>query len=117
MRRRRGGIKVAEMQTLAALWSRSVAESPGTPAYLARVDGGWREVGWEEAGRTVDELAAGFLALGVNRADRVAILSRTRLEWTFCDWALIAIGALPVPLYPTSSALECAYVQIGRAHV
>ncbi|HZO98095.1 MAG TPA: long-chain fatty acid--CoA ligase [Gaiellaceae bacterium] len=98
------------MSTLAALWSRALAQAPATPAFLAQEAGAWREVGWEEAGRSVDELAAGFLTLGIGPGERVAILSRTRLEWTLCDWALIAIGALPVPLYPTSSALECSYV-------
>ncbi len=98
------------MATLGALWLRSLATAPATPAFLVQEQGGWREIGWQEAGRSVEELAAGFLALGVDRGERVAILSRTRLEWTLCDWALIAIGALPVPLYPTSSALECAYI-------
>jgi long-chain acyl-CoA synthetase len=100
----------AEVRTLAALWSRAVAEAPSTPAFLVQGRGGWREVSWQEAGQSVDELAAGFLALGIRRGERVAILARTRLEWTLCDWALIAIGALPVPIYPTSSALECSYV-------
>ena len=99
-----------QKRTAAALWMEALAEPPATPAFLAREPGGWREIGWEEAGRSVNELAAGFLALGVGPGERVAILSRTRLEWTLCDWALIAIGALSVPLYPTSSALECAYI-------
>ena len=58
----------------------------------------------------LDELAAGFLALGIGKGDRVALLARTRVEWTLCDWALISIGAPVVPIYPTSSAVECAYV-------
>jgi len=98
------------MRTAAALWAQALAEPPETPAFLARERGEWREIGWAEAARSVDELAAGFLALGVGRGERVAILSRTRLEWALCDWGLIAIGALCVPLYPTSSALECAYI-------
>jgi long-chain acyl-CoA synthetase len=98
------------VRTLAALWLRALAEAPATPAFIAQEGVEWREVGWEEAGRRVEELAAGFLSLGIGRGDRVAILSRTRLEWTLCDWALIAIGAITVPVYPTSAALECAYV-------
>ena len=78
--------------TLAAIWSRAVAEAPRRPAFLVPGVGGWREVSWEDAGRSVEELAAGFLALGIGREDRVAILSRTRLEWALCDWALIGIG-------------------------
>ena len=97
-------------ETLAAVWSRAVAGAPRRPAFLVSGVGGWREVSWEEAGRSVEELAAGFLALGIGRGDRVAILSRTRLEWALCDWALIGIGALPVPIHSTGSALECGYV-------
>jgi long-chain acyl-CoA synthetase len=101
---------LAPVRTLAALWSRAVAEGPPSPAFLVQEHGGWHPVSWQEAGRRVDELAAGFLALGIRRGDRVAILGRTRLEWTLCDWALISIGALTVPIYPTSSALECSYI-------
>jgi long-chain acyl-CoA synthetase len=97
-------------RTLSALWLGVVVDPPSTPAFLSPEADGWRAVSWEEAGRNVEELAAGFLALGIRRGDRVAILSRTRLDWTLCDWALIAIGALVVPIYPTSSSLECAYV-------
>ena len=97
-------------RTLAAVWSDAVAEAPATPAFLVPGRDGWREVSWEDAGRCVEEIAAGLLALGIRRGERVAILARTRPEWTFCDWALIAIGALPVPIHPTSSALECGYV-------
>lgn len=96
--------------TMAAAWVDALAAAHSAPAFLVRAKGGWRELNWEEAGHSVEELGAGFLSLGVGRGDRVAILSRTRVEWTLCDWALIAIGALAVPIYPTSSALECGYI-------
>jgi long-chain acyl-CoA synthetase len=98
------------MRTLSDLWLTALAEAPPTPAFLAQVEGEWSEVSWESAGRAVEELAAGFLSLGIAKGGRVAVLSRTRLEWTLSDWALISIGALVVPIYPTSSALECAYL-------
>jgi long-chain acyl-CoA synthetase len=96
--------------TVTELWSAAVARQPATPAYLSRIRGDWREIAWNEAGREVDELAAGFLARGVHAGERVALLARTRLEWAACDWALISIGALVVPIYPTTSALEIAYI-------
>ena len=49
-------------------------------------------------------LAKGLLAQGVRFGDRVAIMSRTRYEWTLFDFALWTIGAQFVPIYPTSSA-------------
>ncbi|HVA30583.1 MAG TPA: long-chain fatty acid--CoA ligase [Gaiellaceae bacterium] len=97
--------------TVADLWSSAVARPPAAPAYLTQAaDRTWAERSWDEAAREVDELAAGFVALGIRAPDRVAIIARTRLEWALCDWALIAIGALVVPIYPTSSAIECAYI-------
>ncbi|MGW7411326.1 AMP-dependent synthetase/ligase [Streptomyces sp. NPDC054863] len=48
-------------------------------------------------------LAKGLLAQGVRFGDRVAIMSRTRYEWTLFDFALWAVGAQPVPVYPTAS--------------
>ena len=49
-------------------------------------------------------LAKGLLAHGVRFGDRVAIMSRTRYEWTLFDFALWTVGAQSVPIYPTSSA-------------
>ena len=58
----------------------------------------------------VDELAFGFLALGVRKGDRVAVLSRTRLEWTLCDFALASLGAVVVPIYLQSSAADTEHI-------
>jgi len=79
-----------EARTLSALWLRALSEARPTPAFLVKQRGEWRDVSWDDAGRSVEELAAGFLSLGIGKGDRVAILSRTRLEWTLSDWALIA---------------------------
>jgi long-chain acyl-CoA synthetase len=97
-------------RTIAALWTDAVAAQRGYPAFLVERDGAWHEVSWAEAGRRTDELAAGFISLGIERGDRVAILSRTRVEWTISDFALSSIGAIVVPLYPTSSAADCLHI-------
>lgn len=99
---------------MTALWEEAVGGSRPYPAYLVERDGGWSSVGWEAAGAAVDEIAAGLLSLGIAHGDRVALLGRTRLEWTLCDFALASIGAVSVPIYPTSSTLECAYI-LGNA--
>jgi long-chain acyl-CoA synthetase len=100
----------AGRRTVAETWRQAVDRLGGRPAFLVQDRPQWREVSWEEAGRWVEDLAAGFLSLGLGRGDRVAILCRTRLEWILCDQALIAIGAVVVPTYPTSAASECAHV-------
>ena len=97
-------------RTIPDLWRRAVEEPRPFPAFLIQEPGGWRSVSWSEAARAVEELAAGFLSLGIGKGDRVSILSRTRIEWTLCDYALASIGGVVVPIYPTSSAVECAFV-------
>ncbi|MET4921931.1 long-chain fatty acid--CoA ligase [Streptomyces sp. PSRA5] len=67
-------------------------------------DGVWRNVSSAEFRDEVLALAKGLLAHGIRFGDRVAIMSRTRYEWTVFDFALWSVGAQSVPVYPTSSA-------------
>ncbi|MFI9389329.1 AMP-dependent synthetase/ligase [Streptomyces bauhiniae] len=79
---------------------------------LGRKDdhGQWRDVTAAEFRDEVVALAKGLLAQGVRFGDRVAIMSRTRYEWTLFDFALWTIGAQVVPIYPTSSAEQCFWM-------
>ncbi|MFE6281903.1 AMP-dependent synthetase/ligase [Streptomyces sp. NPDC057877] len=79
---------------------------------LGRKDqaGQWRDVTSAEFRDEVLALAKGLLARGVRFGDRVAIMSRTRYEWTLFDFALWTIGAQVVPVYPTSSAEQCFWM-------
>ncbi len=97
-------------RTVAALWSRAVATPGAHPPFMVEELAHWRAVSWQEAGRRVEELAAGFLALGIRLGDPVAILGRTRLEWTLTDYALISIGAVVVPVYQAATPAERAHV-------
>ncbi|MER6010657.1 AMP-dependent synthetase/ligase [Streptomyces bluensis] len=78
------------------------------PRYVAlgRKDerGRWRDVTSAGFRDEVLALAKGLLAQGIRFGDRVAIMCRTRYEWTLFDFALWSIGAQVVPVYPTSSA-------------
>ncbi|MEU3280153.1 AMP-dependent synthetase/ligase [Streptomyces antibioticus] len=79
---------------------------------LGRKDerGEWRDVTSAEFRDEVLALAKGLLAQGVRFGDRVALMSRTRYEWTLFDFALWTIGAQVVPVYPTSSAEQCFWM-------
>jgi long-chain acyl-CoA synthetase len=97
-------------RTIARLWLDAVERKWPGPAYLVQDGAQWREVSWEEAARTVDELAHGLLALGVGKGDAFSILASTRLEWALFDFALGLIGAVGAPVYMNSSPKEAAYV-------
>lgn len=63
----------------------------------------WHDVSGNEALGMVRRASMGLIALGVKPGERVAIMARTRYEWTILDLSLWAVGALPVPIYDTSS--------------
>ncbi|SCL16306.1 long-chain acyl-CoA synthetase [Micromonospora nigra] len=58
----------------------------------------------------VTAVARGLVAAGVQPGDRVALMSRTRYEWTLLDYAIWAAGAVTVPIYETSSAEQAAWI-------
>ena len=79
---------------------------------------GWTDLSYPELHARVRALAHGLISLGVGPGERVAILSRTRAEWTQADLAILFAGATLVPIYETNSADEVAYVlEHSRARV
>ncbi|WP_237565451.1 AMP-dependent synthetase/ligase [Ornithinimicrobium cavernae] len=83
---------------------------PQRPLLSRQDEGVWRDVTAADFSREVRELAKGFLAAGIEVGDRVAVMSRTRYEWTLTDFALWTAGAVPVPVYETSSAAQTAWI-------
>jgi long-chain acyl-CoA synthetase len=73
-------------------------------------DGVWRDVSSEEYRRAVEESSMGLRALGVDRGDRVAILSENRPEWAYADLAVILAGGVDVPVYTTLTAPQILYI-------
>ena len=65
---------------------------------------------WATYGRAIEEAAAGLNALGIEHGDRVAILSWNRPEWQEADLGTLSLGAISVPVYPTSAAPQVGYV-------
>jgi len=75
-----------------------------------RSGGTWSELTYAEMVEAIDEVALGLLGLGVEPGDRVGILADTRVEWTLASYGISAVGAVVVPVYPTSSPRECEWV-------
>jgi len=88
--------------TVTAMALDAAAQHTGTALRFPSGDG-YGEMSYAELGQAVREIAAGLLALGVGRGDRVALLAGTRAEWTLCDLGALCAGATVVPVYHTNS--------------
>lgn len=73
-------------------------------------DGTWQPYSAQVFRDMVIDLAKGLIGLGVNKGDSVAIVSRTRWEWTALDMAIMSIGALTVPVCETNSASQVSWI-------
>lgn len=96
--------------TIVQRFRRRVAEQPDRIALRHHDGERWRSIDWRDYGAAVDEVAAGLIALGVEPGDRVAIVATNSPEWHVADLAVLSAGAVSVPIYPTSSSSQVAYV-------
>ena len=79
-------------------------------AFGRKEDGVWKTHSSKEAQSIIDELSLGFLAQGIQPGEKVAIISENRPEWNFIDLALQQIGVISVPMYPTITIADYAYI-------
>jgi long-chain acyl-CoA synthetase len=113
-------VKEAVVEALAPKTSEgSLADLPGRNARLEphgiafsrkTPSGTWSHLTWSEFAADVDAVAKGLIARGVRAGDRVALMSRTRYEWTLLDFAAWRAGAVVVPIYETSSAEQVRWI-------
>ncbi|MEV5706927.1 long-chain fatty acid--CoA ligase [Actinoallomurus sp. NPDC052274] len=91
------------------LFSRA-AEEPDRVVIRRKAGSGWRDVTAREFAEEIARVAKGLISAGVEPGDRVALMSRTRYEWTVADYAIWAAGGVTVPIYETSSASQVEWI-------
>ncbi len=96
--------------TIADMLPRAVEQFGNRVAQKHKVAGEWRDVTFAEVSEIVSEIGRGLIDLGLEPGERVSMLCTTRVEWTWCSLAISAAGAVVVPIYPTNSPEECAWV-------
>ena len=92
------------------LYNRAKRDPEGAMIEYKGDDGTWHPYSAQVFRDMVIDLAKGLVGLGVNKGDSVAIVSRTRWEWTALDMAIMSIGALTVPVYETNSASQVSWI-------
>ncbi|MEJ8279798.1 AMP-dependent synthetase/ligase [Pseudonocardia spirodelae] len=104
-------VSVGDEESLADAVFDNAARHPSDVLYRRKDAGGtWSEVTAREFAEQVTRVAAGLVAAGVQAGDRVALLSRTRYEWTLFDYAILAAGGVTVPIYETSSPDQISWI-------
>ncbi|MBA2419459.1 MAG: AMP-dependent synthetase/ligase [Nocardioidaceae bacterium] len=88
----------------------ALRERPGSVAFSRQDARRWRDVTVRTFHGDVTGVAKGLLAAGIQSGDRIAVLSKTRYEWTLFDYAIWWIGAVTVPVYETSSVEQISWV-------
>ena len=105
-----GAVATTGSATIADLLPRAVEQFTDRVAQKHKVDGEWRDITFAALGEIVSEIGRGLIDLGVEPGERVSMLCTTRIEWAWCSYAISAAGAVVVPIYPTNSPDECAWV-------
>ncbi|MGH7585553.1 MAG: AMP-dependent synthetase/ligase [Gemmatimonadales bacterium] len=102
---------MAEPHTLNELFFQAMDRFAGRPVVMrVKRDDRWTDLSYKDVLGQVRDASLGFLELGVQRGDRVAILSENRPEWAVADYACLAAGCADVPIYPTLPANQLAYI-------
>ena len=99
-----------EFRTLNELFLKAVRKHSKPDCFLFKSGGQFQGVSSQDALRKTAALASVFTGLGVKRHDRVAILSENRVEWALTDYALLGLGAVPVPIYTTLLEPDIEYI-------
>lgn len=87
-----------------------VERSGSTTALVQKTSGRWVEISWNRYYESVRFISQGLRSLGIEKGERVAILCNTRLEWVFCDLAILGCGGVVVPIYHSSPTREVEYI-------
>ena len=93
-----------EIPNLARMFLDRAHERGKRPFLWGKYLGRYRPIAWAEAASLVSRLSRGLRAFGIERGDRVALVSENRPEWALADIAIMAAGAIAVPGYVTNTA-------------
>lgn len=99
-----------KFRTLVDIFEHSVAAFADRPLFGTKKDGQWRWMTYGEFGSKVDALRGGLAKLGVEKGDRVAIISNNRPEWAIAAYATYGLGAQFVPMYESQLTKDWKYI-------
>jgi long-chain acyl-CoA synthetase len=89
----------------------STAERLGErTAYMHKQENEYLSISFNEANESVNKIAAGLSSLDIKPGDKIALISPNRCEWAFVDYAVLSLGAITVPIYPSLMPEQVQYI-------
>ena len=99
-----------DIQSIGSLFFEQAAIHPDRPVFVGPEGDGWSDWTLSDANERMHKIAFGLMKLGVEKGDRIALLSGPRVEWPLVDWAVMVIGAVSVPIYPKQNQEQTDYI-------
>src|SRR6516165_7323920 len=90
-----------DFETLSELFLKALERYPKPNTFLFKSEGKYEGLSSQEALRQVATMGSALARRGIEPGDRVALLAENRVEWALTDYAVLGIGGVLVPIYPT----------------
>ena len=103
---------VVQFSTITELFDRITTKYANEmrPVLLHKVDKQYRGVSYQQFRRNVELFALGLASRGIHKDDKIAIIAENRPEWVTADMAIVALGAIDVPIYPTLTPKQIEFI-------
>jgi len=101
---------VGATPTLAHTFHNTVANFGERPAQMFKVDGVFQTFSYHQFAQVVEEMATGWMALGIKPGDNVCLMARTSAEWGWADFSILTSGGVTVCVYPTLTPEELIFI-------
>lgn len=92
------------------LLSESIAKYNKSDVFASKIKGEWKRISASIFIDSINQLSLGLLKIGIEKGDKIAIISESRPEWNIVDFAVQQVGAIGVPLYPNITVDDYRYI-------
>jgi len=99
-----------QWKNLGVMWCSQVEKYGDKVMTVAKQDGRWRDLSWNQVNKKAMKIALGLMSIGVNYANAVGIFSKTRLEWIDSSLGILMAGARLTCIYHTDSPPQCRHI-------
>lgn len=103
-------MEIWKSKTIAEAFLARCKKEPGKEAFAHKVNGKWQGLTFADQYKTIQRLSIGLMNMGVAKGDKISILAQTSLAWGQFDMAIMGCGAITVPIYPTCTPEDMAYI-------